>query len=289
MKQTRLHHNPGAGEEDYTAEELCAILHKEGFECRDFSTENDFIIVAGGDGTVRKTVKELLQPGNTTPLPPLAILPMGTANNIAGSLSITGKLRDIIRSWHHHHLQAFDTGTVTGIPDTSFFLEGIGCGVFPQLIRNMQPIDKTISDYEIPEKIRIALDELHQLIPSFEAIVCNLVIDGITYKGRYLLVEIMNIRSVGPNLVLAPHADPGDGWLEVILVPEEQRFALALYVQEQLNGIASTFPVEAIRAKEITLQCNAPFLHTDDQLVENTAEQITLQIALQPGRLSFLV
>jgi diacylglycerol kinase family enzyme len=214
---------------------------------------------------------------------------MGTANNIASALSITGKLRDIIRNWHHYQLRPFDTGTVTGIPELSFFLEGIGCGVFPQLIRNMEPIDTTISDWPIPEKIRVALEELHKLIPSFEAVSCNLLIDGITYKGRYLLVEIMNIRSVGPNLVLAPHADPGDSWLEVVLVPEDQRFALALYVEEQLNGIASNFPVAAIRAKQITLQCNAPFLHADDQLIKNTAAAIELQITLQPGKLSFLI
>jgi diacylglycerol kinase family enzyme len=289
MKKAKLHHNPGAGEEDYTEEELCTILRNEGFECRHFSTENDFIIVAGGDGTVRKTVKELLQKEDQEPQVPLALLPMGTANNIANALSITGKLKDIIRNWHQHHLLYYDAGTVSGVPETSFFLEGLGCGVFPQLIHQMKPLSEVLNNCETSEKIRKALEELHALIPSFEAIDTTLQIDGNEYKGRYLLVEIMNIRSIGPNLVLAPHADPGDGMLEVVLVPEEQRFALALYVQEQLNGIASTFPFPAIQARQATLQCNASLLHIDDQLIENPAEQITLKIALEPGRLSFLV
>ena len=288
MKQAKLHHNPSAGDEGYTEDELCSILRKEGFECRHFSTQNDFIIVAGGDGTVRKTVKELLLTSQSTPVPPLALLPMGTANNIAGSLSITGNVKDIIRGWHQHQVKHFDTGTIQGVKDTSFFIEGIGFGVFPQLINVMQTIDKEISDADTTEKIHTALDELHKLIPKFEAMETTLLIDGVSYKGRYLLIEIMNIRSVGPNLLLAPHADPGDGMLEVVLVPEEARFALALYVQEQLNGLATTFPFPAIRAKDISMQCSATSLHIDDQLIEN-AETVSIEIGIIPGKLSFLV
>ena len=44
---------------------------------------------------------------------------------------------------------------------------------------------------------------------------------GRMFRGRYLLVEVMNIRCVGPNLVIAPDAVPGDVLpLDVVIVGE---------------------------------------------------------------------
>jgi len=55
----------------------------------------DIVAVAGGDGTVGKVARRLI--GSPTPI---AILPLGTANNIANTLDVTGKsLKELIRSW----------------------------------------------------------------------------------------------------------------------------------------------------------------------------------------------
>lgn len=288
MKHATLHHNPGAGNETHSKEGLKEMLRREGFECGYLSTEDDFIVIAGGDGTVRKTVKELLQK-HSGKIPPIGLLPMGTANNIATALSVTGNIRDIIRNWHSCHTKKFDVGTIKGVDDHSFFLEAIGYGVFPQLISDMEIKKHTIEHMEASEKIKVALEELHRIIPRFEAMDCSIEIDGQLQRGRYLLIEIMNIRSLGPNLVLAPDADPGDGQLNIVLIKEEQRFELALYVQDQLNGIPSLFPFPSVKANQITLQCQPPLLHIDDQLVESDSPETTLTISLQTERLSFFV
>jgi len=55
----------------------------------------DIVAVAGGDGPVGKVARRLI--GSPTPI---AILPLGTANNIANTLDVTGKsLKELIRSW----------------------------------------------------------------------------------------------------------------------------------------------------------------------------------------------
>ena len=46
--------------------------------------------------------------------------------------------------------------------------------------------------------------------------------DGEDLSGEYFLCEAMNIRSVGPNLSLAPEADPADGYLDLVLVSRER-------------------------------------------------------------------
>ena len=55
----------------------------------------DIVAVAGGDGTVGKVARELIEKRI-----PIAVLPLGTANNIAKSLGIADiPLQDLVASW----------------------------------------------------------------------------------------------------------------------------------------------------------------------------------------------
>jgi diacylglycerol kinase (ATP) len=92
-KKILLLHNPTAGASHPNAEELLEGIHKAiGVKPRYFSIKNpdwkdavskrwDAVILAGGDGTVGKSVRWLRNRKT-----PMAILPLGTANNIARSL-----------------------------------------------------------------------------------------------------------------------------------------------------------------------------------------------------------
>ncbi len=54
------------------------------------------------------------------------------------------------------------------------------------------------------------------------AIQLKMALDGRDLTGDYVLLEAMNIRSIGPNLRLAPDADPGDGLLDIVLVSDSE-------------------------------------------------------------------
>jgi diacylglycerol kinase (ATP) len=70
MKIAKLIHNPTAGDEEHSKKQLISIIEANGFECiysttkkkswKNIEPEVDFIIAAGGDGTVRKITKEVL-------------------------------------------------------------------------------------------------------------------------------------------------------------------------------------------------------------------------------------
>src|ERR1051325_5073359 len=110
MKIINLLHNPTAGNEDHAKKELISLLEKNGYDCRYSSMKKnwkkldedvDFIVSAGGDGTIRKITKELLDRKLSEKTWPIGLLPLGTANNIAQTLHINDDSEDIIRSWHH--------------------------------------------------------------------------------------------------------------------------------------------------------------------------------------------
>src|SRR5947207_13732472 len=144
MKIVNLLHNPTAGNEDQAKEELVSLLETSEFKCRysylkkdwkKMDEKVDFIVAAGGDGTIREITKELLDRKLSEKTWPIALLPLGTANNIAQALNVDGNTEEIIQSWHHTHVKAFDVGRIRGLPKVDFFLESLGYGIFPYLIK----------------------------------------------------------------------------------------------------------------------------------------------------------
>src|SRR5262249_59852411 len=76
-------------------------------------------------GTVHKTAWDIMDSGI-----PLAILPLGTANNLARSLGFTGSVDEILQSVHCGKSRPFDVGVARRSSRPGYFLEAAGGGVF---------------------------------------------------------------------------------------------------------------------------------------------------------------
>lgn len=295
MKTAELLHNPKAGEEEHSEKQLVKSIKAAGFKCRYLSTKTDewkntnkdteFFIVAGGDGTIRKVAKSIYC--NETPDLPVAILPMGTANNIAQTMGLTQAPEKIMESWHDARIKQVDTGTVSGHEKPVFFLEGFGYGVFPRLMHTMKNYDK--ASMSTDERLQKALEELYSIVLATPALEYTITMDNKDYSGKYIMAEVMNIRSIGPNLVMAPDADPGDGYFDVVLVAEQQRGLLAGYIAALKDGAEHPeFPLHAITAQHITIHAQELYLHADDKLIQ-PEEAVTMTIAPGEKQLRFLV
>ncbi len=298
MKTAKVLHNPGAGDGDNSDKEIIAAIEAEGYKCSYLSTKKkgweriqpsdvDFLVVAGGDGTVRKIAHELLERKLIEKKTPIALLPLGTANNIAKTLGISGSTDEIIKSWKEHEVKKFDVGRIDGIKKHKFFIESYGYGVFPRLMKEMKKLDKSV--FDSPEqKIKTALQLLLDMILKYKTKVCRLNIDGEDLTGKFILVEIMNTSSIGPNLQLAPFADPGDEFFEVILITENQRDDFAAYVKGKLEGREESPFFTGRKAKKLQIYWEGTALHADDEHIM-LDEPADVKIELQAGLLEFLV
>ena len=131
-----LIHNPKAGDRKHGKKQLMWSLKKNGLQAfyqsikergweKAFKKPVDLVIAAGGDGTVHKTAWQLMGSGI-----PLAILPLGTANNLARSLGFTESVDEILQSLHCGKGQPFDVGVARRSSRSEYFLEAAGGGLF---------------------------------------------------------------------------------------------------------------------------------------------------------------
>ncbi|MFN7980952.1 MAG: diacylglycerol kinase family protein [Vicinamibacterales bacterium] len=267
MRLTLLH-NLGAGR-GFSLEHLLAELEEHGHElvrAVDNHTDVaqlrqpsiDAVVVAGGDATVATAVVALT--GQPTPL---AILPVGTANNIARSLGIAaGSLPEMIARWDGAREMKADTGVLAGAWGDACFVEGVGGGVVAD---GMAALSSSVADSpgDRDTALKRALEGFRTTLSHAEATRWTYRIDGVPFTEDLLLFEVLNMRSVGPVLQLSPDADPTDGRLSVVTAGEDQRAALDRYLLERINNAPATIALPH-RAGTVIEIDRPGALHVDD-------------------------
>jgi len=297
IEQTKIQliHNPTAGAEEHEAEHLTEMLSAAGYRCNYVSSKKKFmrkiaadvkyIAVAGGDGTVRKVVLGMLDK-KLKYKRPLAILPLGTANNIASSLGIEENLRLNAESWKQEKLQQLDVGIARTRKEEMHFVESFGFGLFPALIKWMDEQPKT--PLEDPnDEVQEAHNALLHLAKHYQPITAALLLDGKELNDEFLMVELLNISRLGPKLLLAKNANPGDGMLELILIRAKQRPLLIKYLEEVIAGKKPQFPIKPISVKQLKLKLDTKDIHVDDELMETT--QHTWDVGVLPHMIDVLL
>jgi Sphingosine kinase and enzymes related to eukaryotic diacylglycerol kinase len=298
--QIVLIYNPKAGHGDFDCDEVVLKLRRAGHDVESYSIKQssykrplkqatDLVLVAGGDGTVGKIACELI--GRNVPI---SVLPVGIANNLARTLGFTGAPEEIIASIDRGARHHFDVGHAAGACGDRYFFEGAGGGLLPDYWRELAGL-VTVANKIIPgsknrQMVRhVAM--LRRLVGAYKPDEWRLKINGKEMTGRYMLVEAMNIRSVGPILNLAARAKTDDGQLDLVTVQEEDRKTFSEYLDARLENhhVEFPFPARRFRCLEI-LSGNTP-LHFDDKVWPKEDAKpkpnAKIEITVEPGALPF--
>jgi len=227
--------NGGAGDSSITPDKVVDLLKRAGHEpvmhlpgdgkVREFLRGRaKLVVAAGGDGTVGKIALALA--GRKTPL---AILPLGTANNIAGSLGVPLDLEAAIHAWPVSDPVVYDSGVVEGPWGKKAFVEGFGIGAFADLVASVHEEETA----ERTAALRLARDRLAQAILDAPDRTISLTIDGEERSLHAVMVEVLNIGLLGPRMRLAPGADPQDGKFELVVIRPADRQPMADWLRHQ--------------------------------------------------------
>jgi diacylglycerol kinase family enzyme len=262
MTRVTLVHNPAAGDEQHSAKQILKELAKAGYEAHlqeTLADPGDLVVVAGGDGSIKQVALALAGRGI-----PMAILPFGTANNIAKSLGTLGSVSELIASWRRAERRRLMIGRVATRWGSMRFVESVGVGVFTELVtRGSSEVHESteLTGHAIDRALLLLQRIVEERAPRFR----RLKLDGSDLSGEYLLVEVMNMPLVGPNIPLAPGADYGDEQLEVVTVTERERELLAEYVRARLSGGAAPPELTRRRGTRVTMYASPGELHVDDE------------------------
>jgi diacylglycerol kinase family enzyme len=222
---------------------------------------SDIVAVAGGDGIVGQVAKRVIGHGL-----PIAVLPMGTANNIANALGLLDRpIHELISGWTTARHQTFDTGIAVGPWGRRTFLEGLGVGLFADTMFRLDA-RKNVDIAHLNEsgaKIAAVLEIMRARLDHSPAHFLNLALDAQDLSGEYILVEAMNIRSIGPNLDLAPAADPRDGLFDIVLVSKDELPQIREFLNDRLG---KQIKPRARRGRQLRIDCPSLRIHIDDDL-----------------------
>lgn len=241
----------------------------------------ELVVAAGGDGTVAEAVRAIAGRGV-----PLAVLPLGTANNIAFTLGLNQPIEELARSWHAGLARSFDLGELQTPDGPRQFVEGVGGGLVETCLASFrrQPLRRGEPP---PWQLVRALRRYVQTLPRLQTRRWWYSIDGEPRTGDFLMLEVMNTRAVGPNLEFAPDASLSDGLLTVVTARESDRSALAAYFEDRLAGRHSVLQLTTESARSIDIH-DPHTLHVDDELAR-LAPGSQVSISVRHAAVSVLV
>ena len=290
MQKIKLIHNPNAGNGAYSKSELVSIIESAGYQCdyssskkeewKEMVADTDMIIVAGGDGTVRKLAKAFLNNKKMNNDIPIGLLNLGTANNLIRTLRIKGEPGELIEAYKKEQVKKFDTGIIKDLPGCGFFLESCGFGIFPRLMKEMRKTD--IHDTEAALQVMIAV------IKSSKTFHCQIKADDKEIEGDFILAEIMNSPWMGPGLHMNSVSDPGDGKLELVLVGEDEREVFTEFVSGKLKEGSGAFSHHPVQCEKISIKTTTSLFHADDELIK-LENKNALKIRTEKGFLNFMI
>lgn len=240
-----------------------------------FRESEGLVVVAGGDGTFREVARRLWGKDR-----PVALIPLGTANNSARSLGIEGPPAKVVAGLTVPRKVGVDVARARGSWGEEFFLEGAGLGMFANVLAAYKP--------DVGKSWLRAISAAANTFAD-KPVRCRMELDGQRLDGEFLLIEVMNMRAVGPRLPLAPKADPTDGLLDVVLVRYENRDAWLAYLRGLMTrGLEDLPSVETVRGRKLKIHWRGSAFHVDAKtLAENSREAeskgFSAQIELLPG------
>lgn len=199
----------------------------------------DIVVAAGGDGTVARVAIALAKKGKA--MPPLAVIPTGKANNIARALGAAASPARLAAALNQRPNARLAIGLIRGPWGKARFVEGAGIGPLASLLR-----------FEVAS-LGGALRHMRDAFRNARPHALRVRADRVELKGDYLVLYVLNIPTLGPRLELGRGADPGDEWLDLLLVTPAQQAAFARYMDRRAAGKAARCPIAPRQARRVEI------------------------------------
>ncbi len=231
----------------------------------------DIVVAIGGDGTVNEVATGLV---NTDTV--LGIVPLGSGNGLARSLSVPMFFRKAIQLVTRGIVHTIDAGKVG---DRYFFVTA-GFG-FDAVVGKR--FENTKMRGPAPYYVFSVQEFFRYHAPLFE-----IKYEGKKVRTRALIVAAANTSQYGNNAIIAPRARPDDGLLDLAVINDVNLATTLFYLPTLFTGKIEKTPVYQIyRSTHFDIYREAPGPYTlDGEVFEGDRH---IEVSLLPGALKVIV
>lgn len=235
----------------------------------------ELVIAGGGDGTVNEVAGGMLDAARSAPMPAaLAILPLGTANDLARSCDIPLDPTLALRLAMTATARPVDVGRANG----RWFMN-VATGGFGTQVTVATPNDRK-KILGSAAYVLTGVTHFSSLRPSrgrFSGA-------NFQWEGEFLVLGVGNGRQAGGGHQLCPRALINDGLLDVRILPtvphDEIPAALAALLRDGLDALERTVVSE--RLSQFTIETDEPMqINLDGEPISATH----FNFEIVPGRL----
>jgi YegS/Rv2252/BmrU family lipid kinase len=185
----------------------------------------DVVAVVGGDGTLNEVAQAYIDDrGEPVAGPDLAVIPCGTGGDFRKTLGLSGALDEAVGRIRHGSPHKIDLGllrltTHDGKGERPYaFVNIASFGIGGQVDDLVNHGPKWIGG-----KVAFFVATLRAMA-SYKNANVRVKVDGSTwFEGPIFNVAVANGRFFGGGMMIAPHADPGDGRFEVVALGDLKR------------------------------------------------------------------
>jgi YegS/Rv2252/BmrU family lipid kinase len=239
---------------------------------RAHAADVDRVVLAGGDGTLNSAAAALAETGL-----PLGILPTGTANDLARTLSIPSDLKlaaDVIAAGQTRKI---DLGVVNDQP----FFNAASIGLSVELTRQL---NRDIKRYFGRLSYAVAAVRVLARVHPFYAMITA---EGGTARVHTLQIAVGNGRYYGGGTVIERDASIDDQRLDLYSLEFRRAWKLALLARDLRHGEHGAWrEVRTIRARNFEVSTRRPKpVNVDGEIVTQTPARFSVR----PAALSVFV
>jgi diacylglycerol kinase (ATP) len=172
------------------------------------------LIVVGGDGTVNEVINGLGRAGFPTDVT-LAVLPMGTGNDLAATLAIPDGVEEAQDAIRKNRVRTLDVARIRSEGVGKRFFINVSTGGFGAETSSL--VDEEMkSRWGKLTYFRASLERARE----FEVREVRVILDGEERRLRAVNVAVGNCRYAGGGWLAAPKANPEDGLLDLVVIED---------------------------------------------------------------------
>lgn len=218
----------------------------------------DLIIGVGGDGTLNEITNGFFRKNTATAIndrASLGIIPSGTGSDFIRFLKIPRDLQKSVELIKSSAQRKIDIGRITfhqedSSPARHFFINVADFGMGAEVIKTLSDVPsikrgpfsyykgllKTLSHYS-SKRVKITID------------------DAEVIEGQFLIGAVANGRIFGGGMIIAPSAEPDDGFFDLVLVKDMKKLEIIGNTPHLYRGTLEKHPKVIIRrARKLDIQ-----------------------------------